>query len=306
MALDTAKATTQLRDLTQKFDNGLRTSRIFYPRICTPVTSTGADEKYGFLGAMPGVREWLGDRQWNELAAADFYLKNKLWEDSLLINKDDLADDRMGMYQLAMPELGKRAAQHPDKLVFQTLVAGETAACWDGQNFFDTDHSWGDSGTQSNDLTHAAATGTTPTVDEFKAAYREAVSALLGFKDDKGEPLNQAVIEGSMSDIMIVVPLALREIAYDAIESILLSNSTNVVIDRPTIVTSPFLTNAAKFYVFYTGSTLKPFVFQAREPLKRQMKDLEDIETKDVKFMTRARYNVGYLAWWNAVLMTFT
>jgi hypothetical protein len=33
---------------------------------------------------------------------------------------------------------------------------------------------------------------------------------------------------------------------------------------------------------------------------------LNDIETKDVKFMTEARYNVGYLAWWTAVLTTFT
>jgi len=36
---------------------------------------------------------------------------------------------------------------------------------------------------------------------------------------------------------------------------------------------------------------LRPFVSQAREPLHRQMKDLNDIETKDVKFMTEARYN---------------
>jgi hypothetical protein len=47
-------------------------------------------------------------------------------------------------------------------------------------------------------------------------------------------------------------------------------------------------------------------VFQKREPISRQPKGADDIEKKDIKFMTQARYNVGYLAWWNAVLYTFT
>jgi phage major head subunit gpT-like protein len=50
---------------------------------------------------------------------------------------------------------------------------------------------------------------------------------------------------------------------------------------------------------------LRPFVFQARRPLARQMKGMDDREFKNVKFMTDARYNLGYLAWWNAVLTEF-
>ena len=43
-----------------------------------------------------------------------------------------------------------------------------------------------------------------------------------------------------------------------------------------------------------------------REPLTRMMKDIDDLETKDVKFMTEARYNVGYFAWWTSILCTLT
>lgn len=304
MPLDTAKATAALRDLTVSFDNAVRTAPIFYPQISTIVGSDGADEKYGWLGAMPGVREWLGDRIFNELRAANFVLENKLWEDSLKIDRENLEDDRMGMYRMVMPHLGQRAAQHPDKLLFQAMVAGESQPCFDGQYFFDTDHAWGDSGTQDNDLTYNATDHTAVTVAEFKSAYRLAVAALLGFKDDRGEPLNQPVV-GKLSDLTVIVPLALREVAYEAIESVIISNSTNVVIDRPNIVCSPFLTSGVKFYTLYTGSFLRPFVFQARRPLQRQMKGLDDREWKEVKFMTDARYNIGYLAWWNAVLTTF-
>ena len=55
-----------------------------------------------------------------------------------------------------------------------------------------------------------------------------------------------------------------------------------------------------------TGEAVKPFVFQRREPLTRMMKGIDDLETKDVKFMTEARYNVGYFAWWTSILCTLT
>jgi len=304
MALDTGRAVAALRDLTHKFAVAFEQQGPFYPKVCTVVPSKGADEKYGWLGSMPGVREWLGDRQFKELRGATYTLANKLWEDSILIPKDDVADDRMGMYDMVMPMLAQRAAQHPDELVFEARTAGDATLCYDGQYFYDTDHAWGDSGSQSNDLTYNATDHDAVTVAEFKAAYRAAVTKLLGFKDDNGKPFVQPTV-GRLSDLLVTVPLALRDVAYDATESTILSNSTNVVIDKPQIVASAFLTSGVEFYVDYVGSPLKPFVFQAREPLSTQTKGADDLETKDLKFMTRARYNVGYLAWWNSVLTTF-
>ena len=38
-------------------------------------------------------------------------------------------------------------------LINAALLAGESTVCFDGQYFFDTDHSEGDSGSQSNDIT---------------------------------------------------------------------------------------------------------------------------------------------------------
>lgn len=306
MALDTARAVATVRGLTAKFDIGVSGGAPFYPNLCTIVPSTGSDEKYGFLGAMPGVREWLGDRQFQSLRAGDYTLANKEWESSVNIQKNDIDDDRLGMYGPVLEQLGMEAAYHPDELLITAIEAGESTACFDGQYFFDTDHSWGESGTQDNDLTGAAATDTQPTVAEFKAAFRACVTKLLGFKNDKGKLLNRPVIR-TMNDLTLVVPLVYRDVAHDTFDAVLIgSGESNVVIDRPNIICLPGLASAAKFYVFATGGILKPFVFQARRPLARQMKGLDDREFKDVKFMTDARYNLGYLAWWNAVLYTFT
>lgn len=306
MALDTAKATVTLRTLTKKFDNAIQAATPFYPQICTIVQSDGLDESYGMLGKMPGVREWLGDRQFNELRAGTFTIVNKHWENSLLIKKTDIADDRMGMYGPVMQDLAIEAAYHPDELFFTTMVNGESTACFDGQFFFDTDHAWGASGSQSNDLTYAAATSTVPTAAEFKAAFTAARVAMLKFVNDQGKLLNRPITTG-LKNLLVIVNPDFEQIAKDALLSTLSGGgNSNIVVDVPTIVSSAHLTDTSKMYLFNLDGALKPFVFQAREPLSRGMKGMDDLETKDVKFMTEARYNLGYLAWWKAVLTTFT
>jgi len=306
MAQDTARTTAKLRGLTAKFDNRIKAFPSFYPRLCTQVTSTGADERYAILGNVQGVREWIGDREFGELRASDWTLANKTWEVSQKIEREDIEDDRLGMYVPVLEQLAIRAMSHPDELLFSLINAAESTACFDGQYFFDTDHAWGDSGSQSNDLSATAASGTTPTVAEFKTAYNAARQALFGFKDDRGKRMN-GMIYRAMSDITLLVPPALEQIALDALTVVLnATGGTNVVVDKPTIIVSPEMSSSAKFDIYVTNMPLKPYIFQARKPLRRQMKGTTDIEYKDVKFMTEARYNLGYGAWWTAVRTTFT
>ena len=85
MSLNTSSAVTKLRSLTQRFDHAVVAANPFYPTLCTDVPSDGADEEYGMLGAVPGVREWLGDRSYKELREANWTIRNKLWEQSLQI-----------------------------------------------------------------------------------------------------------------------------------------------------------------------------------------------------------------------------
>ena len=301
MAFNSAAVTTQLNDLTAGFDRAAESYDPFYPKLCTIRPSTKAEEKYAWLGSMPGMRKWIGERRFGQLTAADYTLDNILWESSLDIEKTNIEDDQLGLYADPLAALGEEAAQHPDELMVSTLQLGETELCFDGQAFFDTDHVWGDSGTQSNDLT-ASIAGSVPTVSEFKTILENAVSAMLGFKRDNGKFYTRPIVK-ALSDLVICVPLTWRQVANEAVKALIIENTTNVVVDTPEIVVIPGLAST-KCYLFRTGQRLKPFVFQARRPLQRQMKGSDDNEFKDVKFMTDARYNLGYLAWWNAVLTT--
>lgn len=305
MSLDTARTITNLRSLTQRFDQGMESAMPFWPNLATEVKSDGADEEYGGLGSVPGIREWLGDRQFHTLKGAKFTIPNRKWESSLQIEKDDIDDARLVKYGPVLQELGVEAMHHPDELMFELIVNGESQLCFDGQAFFDTDHAWGDSGTQSNDLTSAAATGTTPTETEFRTAFHAARQAMLTFKRDNGKYFHRPTL-GAMNDLILLVPPQHEEIAVGALTKALINNGeTNIVLSAPKIVATPHL-SADKFYLLKTGGSLKPFIFQARQPIARQMKGMDDREFKDVKFMADARYACGYLAWWNATLTTWT
>lgn len=309
MTLDTGIAVSRLRGLTAIFDNSVKAQSLFYPTLCSEVNSDGADEEYGMLGRVAQVKEWLGERDFNTDRAAKWTLTNKDWELSHLIPRSDLDDDRMGMHRLKMAQMGRRAVKHPDKLLFDFINAGEAATlgtAFDGQFFFDDDHVWGDSGTQSNDLTDAIVLSTAPTAAEFKVAYNAAVVAMMAFNDDRGELLNEDIFDES-KQIVVVVPPTFLQAANDALSVRTQSaGGENYVITKPTIRASARFSGTSKFDIYKTDEPLKPFIFQKRMPLKRQIKNLNDIESKDAKFMTEARYAIGYGAWWCAVRTTFT
>lgn len=307
MSLDTAKAVAKLRSLTKKFDHSVENAMPFYPELCTLMPSDGADEEYGGLGSMPGMREWLGDRDFHSLRAGKFTIENKEWENSVEIPRTAIEDDRMGLYGPVMEQMGVEAAHHPDELVMELLRNGESQSCMDGQYFFDTDHAWGDSGTQSNDLTYNASDHTAVTETEAGLAYHAARTAMLNFKRDNGKTYVRPTIK-PFSKLLLLVPATLELVFQKAINKTLVAaGETNVVLDKPLIIPFPdtYLTSGVKFWLLNVGGPLKPFIFQARRPLSRQMKGVDDREFKDVKFMTDARYNAGYFAWWTAVQTEF-
>lgn len=310
MSLDTGAAVAKLRSLTAKFDNRIKATTPVYPQLCTVVPSSGADEEYGLLGAVPAIREWLGDRQFHSVRGAKFTITNKHWESSVAVKKTDIEDDRLALYGPLFEQLAVRAARHPDKLLLSDLVVNATAtACLDGQYFFDTDHSWGDSGSQDNDKTSAITAAASPTLANFQTALEGALNAMLAFKDDKGELLHDDAVldaQNGMS-LMILCPLHYRKVALQAVtKGILVSGGdTNIVIADAQVMATPHVTGNY-FDLYRLDAPIKPYIFQARAPLTRSMKGMDDAEFKDVKFMTEARYNVGYGAWWNAVRHTFT
>lgn len=142
------------------FKNGLTNAAPMWSQCATLVPSTTAEQKYGWLGKITKFREWVGDRQHQNLSQHDYAIKNKTWEDTIEVGRDEIEDDQYGVYSPVAEQIGQDAALHPDELVFGLLKAGFTTACYDGQNFFDTDHPVGAPGNQSSVSNFQGGSGT--------------------------------------------------------------------------------------------------------------------------------------------------
>ena len=112
-----------------------------WSRIATEVPSTTKTNEYGWLGNFPNMREWIGPRAVQSIQNHGYALKNRPFELTVGVDRDDIEDDNIGIYKPMMEEMGRSAKAHPDQLVFGELLGGSFAtACYDGQNFFDPDH----------------------------------------------------------------------------------------------------------------------------------------------------------------------
>tara|TARA_R110002110_G_scaffold122758_1_gene299146 strand:+ start:5324 stop:6220 length:897 start_codon:yes stop_codon:yes gene_type:complete len=120
-------------------------AEVNWDKIAMTVPSSSREETYGWLGQFPQLREWLGPRHVHSLTAHSFTLLNRTFESTVSIARDDIADDRLGVFKPALSEMGYLARQHPEELIFGLLGKGFTETCFDGQNFFDTDHPLTDS-----------------------------------------------------------------------------------------------------------------------------------------------------------------
>lgn len=111
-----------------------------HQRVAMITPSSVREETYAWLGAFPRMREWVGDRVINNLMTHDYSIKNKPFELTVEVDRDDIEDDRIGVYNPLFSELGRSVAAHPDEITFDLLSKGFSTVCYDGQYFFDTDH----------------------------------------------------------------------------------------------------------------------------------------------------------------------
>ncbi|GAB1254609.1 Mu-like prophage major head subunit gpT family protein [Desulfovibrio falkowii] len=106
----------------------------------TRVPSSGKSTTYGWLGKFPNLKEWVGNRAVQSMAEHGYSIVNKRYESTVGVDRTDIEDDSLGVYNPLIAEMGHATATHPDKLVFGLLGKGVSTECFDKQNFFDVDH----------------------------------------------------------------------------------------------------------------------------------------------------------------------
>jgi phage major head subunit gpT-like protein len=119
---------------------GFQGATTYYDKICMMTTSRGSDEVYAWLGEMPQIREWLGDRRIQSLVKHGFKIENRKFESTISVPRTEIEDDRVGVFAPMFKDFGRGIAEFPDHLLTQLIEDAFTSPCYDGQNFFDTEH----------------------------------------------------------------------------------------------------------------------------------------------------------------------
>ncbi len=247
--------------------------------------STGSYEKYGWLGAMPSVQQWLGERNSAELKDYDYTIRNKDWQASVPIFENDWDDDQTGSYDQIPAMLAKRIMGHPEKLLNEIIIAGTSGLAYDGVAFFSDA-----SGVRTIDNLLA---GTGVTLATMKADLIAALTAMAKFTDDQSEILN---IQGNV----IYCPIAMKH----NFESLVFStadptatggvNTFNPFAGQFTVIGDARLDadDANDWYLFASNEIVQPFIYQLRQNARPSMEKTQ--HTKQWVFGSDYRSNVGY------------
>jgi len=262
-----------------------------YERIATIIGSESDEENYPWLGAVPGMREFKDERMPLGILEHNYTIRNKTWESSIAVERAAIEDDKYGQIRIRVMSLAREAKRHVDELVFSLLKSGFIAKCYDGHSFFDTDHSEGDSGAQSNKGTSALDA----------AALQAAITAMMKFKDDRGKVLG-------VTPDLLVVPPDLQWTAMELLEStywpgegkVTANTASNVLKGKLDLVVSPYLTDTNDWFVLSTKGVVKPIILQSRTPVEFAALEA-DSESGFMRdqyiYGVRARYNAGYGLW---------
>jgi phage major head subunit gpT-like protein len=236
------------------------------------IPSNQETETYKWLGHTPQLREWLNARHLRGTPVRSHTITNTTYEATLGIDIEDFRLDKTGQINVRIAELATRMAQHWQKLLTDLIVAD--GLCWDGQNFFDTDHNVGGDYTtsQTNEVSTTevpplnVSTAAAPTSAEMKEIIIGLVQHFHTFKDNAGEPYN-----GGARNFALMVPVNMFGAAIGAVRADRLGAVATVGGDSNTLKTQDFsvevipnprLTTTTVAYMFRTDSPMKPFILQ--------------------------------------------
>ncbi|MEN9376813.1 MAG: hypothetical protein RL710_1970 [Pseudomonadota bacterium] len=278
--------------------------------------SSQAIETYPFLGQSPGMREWVGGRQPKGLSGNSLQIANRPYESTLEIAIRDMRRDKTGQIEARVNEFVDRSLTHWASLLSTLLINGTSTTCYDGQYYFDTDHSEGSSGTQDNDITvdisalPAAVHGvvTAPSVEEMQQSMLKGIAQILSFKDNQGEPMNE-----NAQDFLVIVPVGLYLTAVTAVSALATAalaqnfNPNQIAGLRVSVQMNPRLTWTDSFAIFRTDSPIKGLIRQSEQENELTMKDENSefaMDNKAIQIGIDNSRGVGYGYWQRACYVT--
>jgi len=254
-----------------RFQQAYLNSPIFYDQIATEVISNTRENHYGWLGRISGMREWIGERIVDSLAARGSVIVNKDFEKTVGIKRPDIEDDQFGLFNMSLDLLGQQAKLWPERQIVDILQNGHTTAAkyaaFDGQPFFYASHLSNPDNASSATYSNYSSTG----MALNSANYQTVRQTMMSYVAEDGQPL------GIVPNILMVPPqleATGRQILnadFTAPATAVGQNAasiqqSNVLKGSATLIVNPYLANQGTvWYLMSTQFPVKPFIWQLRK-----------------------------------------
>jgi len=108
--------------------------------LSTLIPSNTASNTYGWLGAFPQMREWVGDRVIRNMSEHAYQIDNEKWESTLGVARTHIEDDNLGMYRAMARHMADEYARFMNRHMAKLIADGFENLCFDGQPFFSDSH----------------------------------------------------------------------------------------------------------------------------------------------------------------------
>ena len=283
-----ARIEDAMQDFKKILNSAYENVEVNYKKVSTIMLSGTKVSNYLWLGSLPKVREWIGERVIGNLSSRGYAIENKKFELTINIKRESMEDDTLGTYAPIVASIGERFKKHPDKLIFELLGEGFKNKCYDDEPFFSDNHIIEAEKTkkvQSNK-------GTGKLTPEN---YNQARCQMMMLVDGEGESL------GVLPNLLVVPP-QLEATAKMILMAETINGTTNINRNTSELLVVPELANyPEQWYLLDTNNTIKPFIFQER--MKMEVVSVTDPKNDYVfrndKFLfgARARYTAGYGLW---------
>lgn len=284
--------------LLATFNNAFKGATSTWQKVAMEVPSTTGQNDYSWLSNFPKMREWIGEKVVKSLEAFNYTIKNKDWETTIRVKRNDIEDDQLGQYAIHTQMAGDSAAQLPDDIVYALLAGGFTNKCYDGQYFFDVDHPVRQpDGTTASVSNKGTMRLSVASLAAAQASLGAADLALIEMKDDEGRTL-------SVLPNLLVVGTGQKSVANALMTTDRLEDGKpNPFKGAYEMLVEPRLARNS-WFLMDTKKPVKPIILQTRkkpEFVQQTSMDSDNVYLRgEFLFGAEARANGGYGFWQQA------
>lgn len=135
--------------------------------------------RFDWLGDFHEFRKWVGPRIFKQLESKTYEASYDEYELSHRVLRRDIRDGIISPYTMQAFSGGEGARLLKPRLACEALDLGNTLPCYDGQNFFDTEHPIGEDGDETLVSNYVGAGGAQATHPWYVADLSRSLKPIL-------------------------------------------------------------------------------------------------------------------------------